>query len=137
MNNLDVFNIASLEIFHCCLDTFPLPTELITVDLAVNISGYFESPKNDESYQSHFDNLDDTIHETISWLKHEGFLVDKGSSMDSYAVVLSQKGLNAVNSVPRFLESKKSFKDYFSSGLSNLPFNIASGVMVEFFKTGT
>lgn len=52
----------------------------------------------------------------------------------SCSAVISQKGLNAISRTPSVIDDKKSFKEVFKNGLSSVPFNVASGLMTEFFK---
>ncbi|CAA0102800.1 Uncharacterised protein [Zhongshania aliphaticivorans] len=81
--------------------------------------------------------LEDIVWETTSWLVSEGFLRDVASNDQYMSVVLTQKGLNATNSVPSVISGKKSFNEVFVTGLSNLNQNVAAGLMVEFFKNGS
>lgn len=135
MQNIDVFNFASLEILHQCIDSFPIYLEVDSGKIALAVSNYFEDPKNYDDSLEQFTNVDEICMYTIFWLKDEGFIRVKNENIDEpYTVVISQKGLNAINRVPSSINDKKSFKEVFKNGLSSVPLNVASGLMIEFFK---
>ncbi len=138
MQNLDVFNFATLEIFHRCIENFPIDVEIDPTQIALAVADYFEVPKSAEETFTHFSNLDQICMHAVWWLRDEGFVRTKSEMMSgTSSVIITQKGLNALNSSPSILENKKSFKDLFYAGLTNLPFNVASGVMTEFFKSSS
>ena len=137
MTNTDVFNAATMEIFHECSVNFPRSTEIETVALTQVVLEYFEVLEDDSELNDLFSEIEETIFSTIVWLKDEGYLKDTWSNDNSFVVVLTQKGLNAINATPNVLDKSSSFKDYFIQGLTNLPFTTVSGVMVDFFKSGS
>ncbi len=139
MQNIDVFNFAALEILHQCIDSFPVDLELESGRIALAVTNYFEEPKNDDESLEQFTNVDEICMSTIWWLNDEGFIRVKNQNQNQNldgpcTVVISQKGLNAINRVPSIINDKKSFKEAFKNGLSSVPLNVASGLMIEFFK---
>jgi len=132
VNNMDVFNLIALEVFHLSLESFPIPVDTSRKKIAESVSGYLEiiESKADEKI------LEDQVGYTVWWLRDEQFITLKREALNgSFSASLTQKGLNAVNSNPQALETKKSFRELFYQGLANLPFTVASGTMVEFFKS--
>jgi hypothetical protein len=135
LQNIDVFNFAALEILHQCIDSFPVDLELDSGRVAVAVANYFEEPKDSDESLEQFTNLDEICMYTLWWLKDEGFIRVKEENTDGCCTaVISQKGLNAINRVPSIINDKKSFKEAFKNGLSSVPLNVASGLMIEFFK---
>jgi hypothetical protein len=135
LKNIDVFNVAALEILHQRVNSFPVNLELDSGKIAIAVTKYFEEPKKISELFAHFCNLDEICLHTIRWLRDEEFIrVIEDSNNDSYLVVISQKGLQAINKSPSITGDKKSFKEIFNNGLSSLPFSVASGLMTEFFK---
>jgi hypothetical protein len=135
LQNIDVFNFAALEILHQCIDSFPVDLELDSGRIALAVTNYFEEPKNYDESLEQFTNLDEICMYTLWWLKDEGFIRVKKQNTDGLCTaVISQKGLNAINRVPSIINDKKSFKEAFKNGLSSVSFNVASGLMIEFFK---
>jgi hypothetical protein len=134
---MDSFNIAVIELFHCCLVSFPVPAEVTTEMMANNMAAYFALPETDFHSAMQFSNLDQVSFYTIKWLANENFITILDHDDISYSITLTQKGLNAVNSVPTSLNCEsKSFKETFLNGLTNMPFTVAANLMVEFFKSG-
>lgn len=131
LSNRDFFNITALEIFHRCSNDFPMEASFTAVEVAELVKGYFNVEQMDNK------KLEDIVWETSSWLVSEGFLRDVASNDQYMSVVLTQKGLNATNSVPSVISGKKSFNEVFVTGLSNLSHSVAAGLMVEFFKNGS
>lgn len=135
LQNIDIFNFAALEILHQCIDSFPVDLELESGKIAIAVAEYFESPRNNDESCEHFAKLDEICMYTLWWLRDEGFIRAKNETdHGSCSVVISQKGLNAINRSPSIIDEQKSFKDFFKDGLASLPFNVASGMMTEFFK---
>jgi len=134
---MDVFNVVAMEVFHLSLNNFPQATEIDTMAVSKVVIGYFEIPDNKKELDNLISDIDDIVFETVIWLKDEGFLKDKGSSDNGFVVVLTNHGLTAINEVPIFLDSKKTFKKYFYQGITGLPFSTLSGLMVDFFKNGS
>ncbi|HHY0368263.1 TPA: hypothetical protein ACVU34_004634 [Vibrio parahaemolyticus] len=133
MRNLDVFNCAVVEIFHLCLHNFPVDTDIVTGDLAVKVSVYFEQ-QDDEDFFYQFLEIEKICTYTLSWLHNEDYIRFNRYSATESRAVLTEKGLNAVNSVPKSIKGEKTFKDIFSGGILKLSQPILTGVVVEFFK---
>lgn len=134
MRNLDIFNCAALEIMHTSLEKFPNIVSLNPKDIAARVRDYFiKNEENDLDSQSLFH----TCHATIKWLNQEGFIIiEKEFQSGECRIVLTQKGLNTLNSVPTFADSeKKSFGQYFLEGAKPLPFSLMGNLMSDFFKS--
>jgi hypothetical protein len=135
LQNIDVFNFAALEILHQCIDSFPVDLELDSGRIAIAVATYFKEPRDYDESLEQFTDLDEICMYTLWWLKDEGFIRVKKENADGCCTaVISQKGLNAINRVPSIIKDKKSFKEAFKNGLSSVPLNVASGLMIEFFK---
>ena len=136
MKNSDVFNIVAFEVFHRCSDSFPIPAELSTNEIAQDVFGYFDMSDNESILAEQVDKVFDVVNYATDWLITEGFLQDRGSSDDGFVVTFTLQGLNAVNKTPHSIEAQSSFKDVFINGLAGMPFATAAGLMVELFKGG-
>ena len=137
IDNIDAFNITAMEIFHQSLEYFPIPININSDEMARVLFEYFKISEDDYELQGSLDLLNQTVDQTIIWLKSEGFIKDCGSN-DLYAsIVLTRKGLNAINAVPISIEDKKSFKEIFKSGVAKASVSTATGLMVEFFKSSS
>lgn len=135
MNNIDVFNCAAMEIFHLCLENFPIQLNVEPTEIALEVSKFFQLSENNQRLQDEFSNIDLICQHALWWLRDENYIRISSQTMDgSCSIVMTEKGLNAINKSPEALENKKSFKDIFYNGFSTLPFTVASGVMTEFFK---
>ncbi|MCE7568210.1 hypothetical protein LZS85_18975, partial [Aliivibrio fischeri] len=131
----DVFNCAVVEIFHLCLENFPIDSEIVTGSLAIKVMEYFEDNLSDEDFFYQFTDVEKVCTYTLAWLKDEGYIRFNAYNGGEYRAILTEKGLNASNSsVHANLSKKSSFKDIFSEGISKVPFSVLSAVMVEFFK---
>jgi hypothetical protein len=77
-----------------------------------------------------------TCYCTVKWLEQERFLIIKQALQSGgCSVILTQKGLKALNAIPSFADSqKKSFGEYFTDGVKSVPFSVVSGLMSDFFK---
>jgi hypothetical protein len=137
MDNIDFFNITALEVFHLCLKEFPSSTGIDTTEVRNTVTGYFSDIELEGTVKLTSRQLDDRIFDSIDWLISEGFLVDKGSSDSGYVVGLTQKGLNTLNKSPTSINNSKSFRQVFNDGLMSISKSVASGIMVEFFKSGS
>lgn len=134
MSNLDIFNCAALDVMHTSLENFPNVVKVNPKEIATRVRDYFldngESTLDSQA-------LINTCHATIKWLSQEEFIIIEQASMSGeYRIVLTQKGLNALNSVPKFADSeKKSFGQYFLKGVKPVPFSIMGNLMADFFKS--
>ncbi len=138
MNNLDVFNFATMEIFHICLENFPIDVEVEPYDIASAVFNYFQHPESEIEFSEQYENIEQICLHSLWWLRDENYIRLSNQDMDgSCNIVLAEKGLIAVNKVPKVLDNKQSFKDVFYNGLSSLPFSVASGVMTEFFNNAS
>ncbi|HDY7864683.1 TPA: hypothetical protein RQK43_004490 [Vibrio vulnificus] len=134
MRNLDIFNCAALDVMHTSLAKFPNVVSVSPNEMATRVRGYFvDNGENDLDEQALFH----TCHATIKWLNQEGFIIIEQAFMSGECrIVLTQKGLNALNSIPKFADSeKKSFGQYFIEGVKPLPFSIMGNLMADFFKS--
>ncbi len=118
---------------HASLETFPVAANIDPCEIAKIVTEYFESNDSDDLSDK---SLFKTCFSTIMWLAQEEFIIIKQSLVSGEcSVVLTQKGLNALNSVPAFAESeKKSFGQYFIDGIKTIPFTVVSSLMTDFFK---
>ncbi|WP_102385068.1 hypothetical protein BCU19_15045 [Vibrio cyclitrophicus] len=133
MRNLDIFNSAALEIMHTSLENFP---NFISVDpnvIGKRVKDYFS---DDESNDLTDKSLFHTCHATIKWLNQEHFIVIQHENLAGVCrLTLTQKGLNALNSVPKFADGeKKSFGQYFVDGIKPIPFSLMVNLMADFFS---
>ncbi|HAS8552070.1 hypothetical protein [Vibrio vulnificus] len=134
MRNLDIFNCAALDVMHTSLEKFPNVVSVNPNEIATRVRDYFvDNGENDLDSQALFQ----TCHATIKWLNQEGFIIIEQAFMSGECrIVLTQKGLNALNSIPKFADSeKKSFGQYFLEGVKPLPFSIMGNLMADFFKS--
>lgn len=134
MRNLDIFNCAALDVMHSSLEKFPNVVSVSPSEIATRVRDYFvDNGESDLDSQALFH----TCHATIKWLNQEGFIIIEQAFMSGECrIVLTQKGLNALNSVPKFADSeKKSFGQYFLEGVKPLPFSIMGNLMADFFKS--
>lgn len=132
MNNLDVFNCAVLEILHLSLNKFPIPVDVEPKVVVEAISNYFDE-NNFENYNA--SEMLAASQNTIFWLAQESFIVIKQSySSGKCTILLTQKGLVALNVVPSIINENKSFAQHFKEGLYKLPISIVPTLMSEFFK---
>jgi hypothetical protein len=136
MDSVDVFNVAEMEIMHQCLSTFPVPAQIESKKISKVVGDYFQEPNNSVELFAHITKLDEICQHTIKWLQTEDFLMDGGSNISFYRLTLSQKGLNAINSLPSNISEKRTIRSYISGGLSKVSSGTASGIMVELFKNG-
>ncbi len=134
MRNLDIFNCASLEIMHASLDKFPNVVRVDPNSIAERVKKYFIA-NEDHELESRV--LFSTCHATIKWLDQEQFIIIQQEYMSGEClIVLTQKGLNALNSVPEFASGeKKSFGQYFLEGVKPIPFSLMGNLMADFFKS--
>ncbi|GAA0819466.1 hypothetical protein GCM10009111_23490 [Colwellia asteriadis] len=137
IDNIDAFNITAMEIFQQSLSCFPIPVNIDSIELAKVVIEFFETPKNNSDFQDTFSFLTDTADETLNWLHFEGFIRKCNSDSFGTTIVLTSKGLNAVNGTPSSVDDKKSFKEIFKLGLTNTTVATVAGVMVEFFKASS
>ncbi|EGR0190294.1 hypothetical protein FXF09_17155 [Vibrio cholerae] len=135
MRNLDIFNCAAIEILHLSLDSFPSSAEIDPNKIAITVRGYFLDNEFSDINESI---IVDKCSDTLAWLVSENYLVVNDEYLDApSSVVLTQKGLNALNVKTKLLDStdSKNFTEHFKGGLAQLPFNAVSSLMVDFFKS--
>ncbi|EJL6275397.1 hypothetical protein O1C12_003501 [Vibrio cholerae] len=133
MRNLDIFNCAALEIMNASLEKFPLITSIDPQKIAKAVTEYFDKQSLEDLTERE---LFMTCYSTVKWLEQEHFLIIKQELRSGESsVILTQKGLNALNAIPSFADSqKKSFGEYFTDGVKSVPFSVISGLMSDFFK---
>ncbi|MEZ8899737.1 hypothetical protein [Vibrio alginolyticus] len=108
MDRIEFFNVIAAEIFHRSLETFPVPTE-VNYDQIGQISlGYFPEPSTEELFDVIVDAPNSAQH-ALLWLEREGFISISQKGFDSCFIVMTLKGLNAVNSVPKNIEQREPF----------------------------
>ncbi len=127
MKNFEYFNLATFEIFHECCSSFPSIAHIQPSNIVSGISKFYDAGEIDEEA------MDDLVHDTVSWLIREGYLVDHGLDSNHLNVSISERGLRAVNKKPSSLDSN-SFKEIFSSSIKTTSLNIVSNAVVELFK---
>ena len=138
LDNIDVFNCAAMEIFHICLENIPVSVEVNPTELAVEVSGYFELSESNQEFSNQFQNIDQICSYTLQWLRDENYIRISDQMMDGGCdIVMTEKCLNTINKIPNILDNKKSFRTFFHTGLSTLPFTVASNVISEFFKNAS
>lgn len=133
MKSIDIFNVISFEVFYRCLDSFPVPLFISSKELA----GRIKYCLGELISTSEIKDLDDKSYHTLMWLRDEGYITSLGAAGDGFTVVLSQKGLTALNVMPVSLSgenSDTSFGDKISEGIENVAVNTLTGLMIEFFK---
>lgn len=127
-----------MEIFHLCLENFPIQIKVEPTEIALEVSEFFQLSENNQELHDEFTNIDQVCQHALWWLRDENYIRISSQMMDgSCSIVMTEKGLNAINKSPDALETNKSFKEIFYNGLSTLPFTVASGVMTEFFKNAS
>ena len=127
-----------MEIFHICLEHFPISKNVKPSKIGINVSAYFEISKDSTELFNNFTNIDEICQHSLWWLRDENYIRISSQMMDgTCSIVLAEKGLVVLNQIPSVLGNKKSFKDLFFTGLSTLPSNVTSSVMTEFFKTAS
>lgn len=135
MRNLDIFNCAALEIMHLSLLSFPSSVEISAQGIGETVRSYFSDNSLADISESE---ISEKCRDTLDWLASENYLVLTEEYLDEDpSVVLTQKGLNAVNATPDFSGSSdsKPFSEHFKSGLTQLPLATVSSLMVDFFKS--
>ncbi|TKF14606.1 hypothetical protein FCV43_19515 [Vibrio genomosp. F6] len=135
MRNLDIFNCAALEVMHAGLDKFPVPTDVAPTEIAERVKDYFES--NDDG-ELNSQELFKACYATVKWLEQEGYLIINHETLRESIcnVTLTQKGLNALNSIPTFDKSEnKSFGQYFIKGIKPISASVVGNLMTDFFRT--
>ncbi|HAS6144957.1 TPA: hypothetical protein I7118_22210 [Vibrio vulnificus] len=136
MRNLDIFNCAALEVMHTSLEHFPKTASVDPNLIATRVKDYFTDGEDSDLTDRA---LFTTCHATIKWLNQERFIIVEQELLSGVCrIVLTQKGLNALNSVPKFADSeRKSFGQYFIEGIKPIPFSLMSNLMADFFKSIT
>jgi hypothetical protein len=127
MKNFEYFNLATFEIFHECCSSFPSIAHIQPSNIVSGISKFYDAGEIDEEA------MDDLVHDTVSWLIREGYLVDHGLDSNHLNVSISERGLRAINRKPSSLDSN-SFKEIFSSSIKTTSLSIVSNAVVELFK---
>lgn len=138
LDNVDIFNCAAMEIFHICLENIPISIEVDPTELALEVAGYFKLSDSDQEFSNQFQNIDQVCLYTIWWLRDENYIRIGDQMMDGACnIVMTEKCLNTINKIPNILDNKKTFRNFFHTGLSTLPFTVASSVISEFFKNSS
>ena len=127
MKNFEYFNLATFEIFHECCNSFPSIAHIQSSSIVIGISNFYEEGEIDKEA------MDDLVHDTVSWLIREGYLVNHGLDSNHLNVSISERGLRAINKKPTSLDSN-SFKEIFSSSIKSTSLSIVSNAVVELFK---
>lgn len=130
-DNMQRFNDVTSQIFALLYEEFPTPTELAPehFNITQDLDG---SPTwRDEDFLPIFD--------AINWLSDEGFLRFQGTTnMGFFGVVLSQKGLLALQAAPDALSGKSSLGDQMQravkSGAKQIAWKLVEQVIAYGFK---
>ena len=130
MDNIEVFDIASLEIMRLCLDDFPIPVNLKAEDIASTVLEFY--PEN------YFDSqpagkLRELCQHTIFWLNNEQIISVEVVDIQRPKGTLTREGLALLNRVPNTI-SEPTFRDLISKGLSSIPVALVSGVVAQLFN---
>jgi hypothetical protein len=131
VDNIEVFDIASLEILRLCLDDFPIPVNLKAEDIASAVLEFYPDNYFDDQPPG---KLRDLCQHTIYWLhKEQIILVEVINDIDRPKGTLTREGLALLNRVPSTI-SESTFRDVISKGLSNIPVALVSGVVAQLFN---
>ena len=135
MKNLDIFNLAALELFHLCLEKFPVQVRIDANQISNVLSGYYDLPESSVESFNQIVNIKEICQHTIYWLREEGFIRTSSETLDGTCYVnITQKGLSAMNRLPSSINENRTFRDIFYSGLSGVASGAASSVMADFLK---
>ncbi|EOX3340326.1 hypothetical protein ACPFTU_003698 [Vibrio cholerae] len=133
MDRIEFFNVIAAEIFHRSLETFPVPTE-VNYDQIGDISrGYFTEVPTEELFDVIVDSHNSAQH-ALFWLEREGFISISEKGFDSCYIVMTLKGLNAVNSVPEKIEQREPFIVALKKGVKSIGINVVPVMMTELFR---
>ncbi|MGC7893545.1 hypothetical protein [Vibrio anguillarum] len=138
MNNLDVFNVAVLEILYRCVDSVPVKVLIKPRTVALDVSNYFDVPDRENEYSPEMMRIEKITINTILWLKEEGFINTVGECLDgSVHATLSMKGLNAINRVPDSLNDTKSFKQLIYEAVPAQSLSGVCSLVSELFQNAS
>jgi hypothetical protein len=138
VQSIDIFNLATLEIFRKCLSNFPLPVELDPSEISNVVEGYFSSPVEAEALFSHLTDIKDKTGGTINWLKDEGFLKVVHEPLSRpITATLTQKGVSASNAYIPALGEGKRFSDFMSTGVKDITKNVVSTLVAGLLANGS
>lgn len=138
MQSIDIFNLATLEIFRKCLGNFPLPVKLDPSEISDAVEGYFASPAESEALFFHLADIKDKTNGTNNWLKDEGFLrVVHEPLSGPITATLSQKGISASSAYIPALGEEKRFSDFMSAGVKDIAKNVVSTLVAGLFANGS
>ena len=138
MNNIDVFNIASMEILHQCLDKFPVPALLVDEAISNTVMDFFHIVSGEQQEISK-NKCWEICSYTISWLSREGYIefIGQEAGLGGIQATLTLKGLNTLDSIPTSINEKITFKDLFLKGVTSVPSALVTTVMAQYFKIGS
>lgn len=138
MQSIDIFNLATLEIFRKCLSNFPLPVKLDPSEISGIVEGYFASPIESEALFSNLADINEKTGGTINWLKNEGFLrVVHEPLSGPITATLTQKGVSASNAYIPALGEGKRFSDFISTGVKDIATNVVSTLVAGLLANGS
>jgi hypothetical protein len=102
---MQAFNLCTVRLFDLLYDAFPRPIDLNPRMLAM-VDG--PEPTSDAERQQLFDDIEIPRH-AVDWLETEGFVRVRHRMLhgELVGVVLSQKGLAALNGVPASVLQKR------------------------------
>ncbi|MDC5857360.1 hypothetical protein [Vibrio europaeus] len=120
MKNIDAFNIAVGSIFGYCYQNFPEKCDISTGEIGDIIRDSFGKEKS--NYTNYQDYEYKIVNATVEWLVKSGYLWcdSRFEGLIIKNVVLTPKGLEALNSIPESLEQKQTFGETLSKGASAL-----------------
>ena len=116
MRNIEAFNIAVGSIFGQCYREFPMKTDISIWEVGDEIKSSFGTENGDHT------NLDDyeykVVDSTMKWLIQSGYLWCENSKkpINYVGVVLTPKGLEALNLLPDSLEYTQTVGETLSKG---------------------
>lgn len=138
MQSIDIFNLATLEIFRRCLVSFPVPVKLDAFEIGLEVESFFTAPETAEELFVHSAEIQARCRETMNWLNNEGFLsvVHKPTSGPIIAT-LTQKGIVATNANFDSLDKGKKFSDFMTSSAKDITKNVVSTLVAGLFAYGS
>jgi hypothetical protein len=119
MSNMEAFNEITAKALSHLLTTFPRGTRLLAKD-------FIDGSSEDEVMIFHF---------TIAFLGTENLIRYEGASDDGtffFEVILTAKGLTALNAIPDVLEEKKTFSQKMSGALKSGSKEVLKSVVNQF-----
>ncbi len=113
MKNIELFKVASAQIFLRCYEQFPLPIALSSHDLAVQVN-------NLTNQKADLTELSIVCTSTVNWLNEEGYIRFGSQDLNHfYEVIATNKLINLFNGM-NAAEQKKYSELLASASISLL-----------------